>query len=169
MEQEKSEKSKALIVAEYFIQKSQAEGKPITNKKLQKLLYYAQAWSLVFNGRGVFEEKIEAWVHGPAIPSVYDVYKSFGFGNIDVAVNGGDFSALSDDDKKILEDVWKAYGKFDADYLEVLTHGEAPWQMARDGLAADASSNNEISAAAMKDYYGRRLQEVKKSGEVAQG
>lgn len=162
-------KSKSLVIAEYFIKKSQAEGRVITNKKLQKLLYYAQAWSLVFNGKKIFDAPIEAWVHGPAIQEVYSAYKEFGFGNITSPVNENDFNILAPEERKVLEDVWKAYGKFDADYLEILTHNETPWQEARGGIAADESCSKEISTESMKAYYERRLQEVEESGEVVKG
>jgi uncharacterized phage-associated protein len=167
MAQKTSGKSKSLVIAEYFIKKSQKEGRVITNKKLQKLLYYAQAWSLVFNDKKIFDAPIEAWVHGPAIQEVYSAYKEFGFGNITSSVNEND--VLAPEEKRVLEDVWKAYGKFDADYLEILTHNEAPWQEARGGIAADESCSKEISTESMKIYYERRLEEVKESGEVAQG
>ena len=169
MAQKTSGKSKSLVIAEYFIKKSQAEGLVITNKKLQKLLYYAQAWSLVFNGKKIFDAPIEAWVHGPAVQEVYSAYKEFGFGNITSPVNEKDLDVLAPEEKKVLEDVWKAYGKFDADYLEILTHNETPWQKARSGIAADESCSNEISTESMKVYYERRLKEVKESGEMAQG
>jgi uncharacterized phage-associated protein len=165
MAQKTAGKAKILVIAEYFIKKSQLDEKVITNKKLQKLLYYAQAWSLVFDGKKIFEEPIEAWVHGPAVPEIYTEYKSFGFGNITSTIDEKDFGILTANEKTILEDVWKAYGKFDADYLEILTHNEDPWQKARDGIAADESSSSEISTDLMKAYYGRRLKE----SEVAKG
>ncbi|AKM77768.1 MAG: putative phage-associated protein [Candidatus Wolfebacteria bacterium GW2011_GWB1_47_1] len=156
------QKSKSLVIAEYFISKSQIAGEEITNKKIQKLLYYAQAWSLVFNGEKIFDDQIEAWVHGPAIPLIYFEFKKFGFGNISITVNKSDFEALSDKEEKLLDNVWSAYGKFDADYLELLTHNEEPWQKARSGCAIDEYCNNEINTDLMKEYYGRRLEEIKK-------
>ena len=61
----KKNQIRALDVALYFIKKGVDEKNPITNKKLQKLVYYSQAWSLVLNNEKLFNEKIEAWVHGP--------------------------------------------------------------------------------------------------------
>ncbi len=66
-------------IAEYFLWKASNESRPVTNKKLQKLLYYAQAWSLVLRDKKLFDDKIEAWIHGPAIRKVYLGYKEFGF------------------------------------------------------------------------------------------
>ena len=54
-------------------------GDSITHLKLQKLIYYSQAWSLALNGIALFEEDFEAWAHGPVIPEVYQEYKEYGF------------------------------------------------------------------------------------------
>ena len=66
-------------IAKYFIYLSNKEGRPVTNKKLQKLLYYAQAWYLVKKGKKLYEDDIEAWVHGPTIPHMYRQYKEYGY------------------------------------------------------------------------------------------
>ena len=86
-----SKKITALSVAEYFIDKSNKDKKSITNKKLQKLLYYAQVWSLVLNDEKLFSERIEAWVHGPAIPVVYRKFKGFEFNPIKLDTTASTF------------------------------------------------------------------------------
>jgi uncharacterized phage-associated protein len=58
-------------VADAVICLARARQIDITNLKLQKLLYYCQAWSLVFTGQALFAERIEAWVHGPVVPSIF--------------------------------------------------------------------------------------------------
>ena len=58
-------------IADYLIAFSHSVGDPISNLKLQKLLYYAQAWYLALHNEPLFPESIEAWVHGPAVPPVY--------------------------------------------------------------------------------------------------
>ena len=55
----------------------------VTPLMLQKLLYYIQGWSFVLNGREMFEENCEAWVHGPVYKDVYNIFKQFGFNVID--------------------------------------------------------------------------------------
>lgn len=145
-------------IAKYFIWKASKEGKRISNKKLQKLLYYSQAWNLVFNKKPLFKENIEAWIHGPAIKDVYFAYKKFGFGPIDVEVRDEEVQNMPE--KNLLDDVWTVYGKYDADYLEELTHNEEPWQVARENVSANEASENIISLEVMKDYYTRKLAEV---------
>lgn len=151
-------------VAEYFIWKSSQENKPVTNKKLQKLLYYAQAWSLVVRERKLFKEKIEAWIHGPAIREIYLEYKKFGFEPIVKEVSNSTIKKFSLKISKFLNEIWRVYGKYDAGYLEYLTHSEKPWQSAREGIEPHIGSENEISLDLMKDFYTKRLKEAKVSG-----
>ena len=50
----------------------------MTHKKLQKLCYYAQAWyCALYDGSPLFEDEIQAWVHGPVVPSLYPVYADY--------------------------------------------------------------------------------------------
>lgn len=151
---------KALDVGRYFIYLANQDQKPITNKKLQKLVYYAQAWSLVLNNKKLFGDPIEAWVHGPAVRSLYGQYKNFGFSPIAEKVELNSIE-ISSGDKKLLDEIWKVYGKLDPEYLEMLTHSELPWQEARSGLQSHENSKNEISHRAMKSFYSMRLEKAK--------
>lgn len=155
-----TKKISALEVSEYFIDKANKEGKSITNKKLQKLVYYAQAWSLVLNNKALFPEKIEAWVHGPAIKSLYVKYKEFGFSPIKKDIAPSKIKAINSKTKELLDSIWSVYGKLDASYLELLTHSERPWQDARAGLESHTSSDTEITTASMKSFYSERLKET---------
>ena len=157
----KSNSSKSLKIARYFIHLANQQNSPITNKKLQKLVYYAQAWSLVLCNKEFFPDPIEARVHGPAILSLYSQYKSYGFNPIKEVITSGSISGISQDKKKLLDNIWSVYGKFDAGYLEMLTHSEKPWQEARAGLEAHESSKNVISTDSMKQYYSQKLKAVK--------
>lgn len=155
-----TKKMSALGVAEYFIDKANKDGKLITNKKLQKLVYYAQAWSVVLNNKPLFSDKIEAWVHGPAIKSLYVKYKDFGFNPIKKDISPLKMKAINSKTKELLDNIWSVYGKLDAGYLELLTHSEKPWQDARAGLESHTSSDTEITIASMKSYYSERLKET---------
>lgn len=146
------------LIAQYFIWKAQKEKNELTNKKLQKLLYYAQAWNLVFKDKPLFKEKIEAWVHGPAVRSIYNKYMRYGFNSI--SESGKDIPTKKGL-TKFLDNVWKVYGKFDGDYLEDLTHNEYPWQEARRGLEESEPSSRVIDLKIMKRYYSNKLAKVK--------
>ncbi len=149
----------AAEIAKYFIHIANRESKHITNKKLQKLLYYAQAWSVTARQKPLFRDKIEAWVHGPAIRSVYLKYKSFGFAQILQVVAESELSKITIDDKKFLDEVCTVYGKFDSSYLEQLTHSEKPWLDAREGLEAHVGSENEITHVSMEEFYATLLKQ----------
>lgn len=154
---------KTLAVAKYFIHKNNKDGLGLTNKKLQKLLYYSQAWSLVLNNKELFKDEIEAWVHGPAIPRIYQHYKSFSYNDIKEDVNIKDLDVLSEEEKTLLDSIWKIYGKYDGNYLELLSHSEEPWQVARKGLENYEISRSLISKNIMKIYYRNKLEQTEKS------
>ena len=54
-----------------------SKGFSVSPLKLQKLLYYTQAWHMVFFGREntLFVNVPQAWVNGPVYPVIYDAYK----------------------------------------------------------------------------------------------
>ncbi len=141
----------AFEIVPYFLRQSEKNPKSlITPLKLQKLLYYAQAWSLVFRGKILFYEDIEAWIHGPAIPPVYRRYKQYGYSTLN---QENLFSELKVDEIDILNMVWMSYGKKSAKSLEELTHSEYPWIKTRAGLRVDQPSNKKISIRDMRSYY----------------
>lgn len=65
-------------VADYVILRlnQDEENNLLINLKLQKLLYYIQAWSLAIRGRIFFEGEFQAWVHGPVSPTLYNRFKT---------------------------------------------------------------------------------------------
>ncbi len=145
-------------VADYFILKSNEAGIPITNKKLQKLVYYAQAWSLVLLEKKLYDDKLEAWIHGPAVRSLYNKYKNFSYFAIQDKPN---LPTFDDDVSKVLSNVWEVYGKYPADYLEVLTHSEMPWLTARGSAEAHERTTEIIDTDTMKVFYSGLLDSVK--------
>ena len=125
----------------------------MTNLKLQKLLYYAQAWNLAFTGSVLFPDDIEAWVHGPVVPKVFRRFKALGWKPIESQVTPQNDVYLSGHIKSILT----AYGAFGAIQLERLTHSEDPWKIARGGLPPDVSCNTVIARKDMTQYYRARI------------
>jgi uncharacterized phage-associated protein len=122
----------------------------ITPLKLQKLLYYAQAWHLVFQDQPLFGESIEAWIHGPVIPVVYQRYKQYGY-KVIPELRQTDVLSLAD--QETLNLVCQNYGPQDAKVLEHLTHSEFPWLEARTGIGQNQSCNRKISLESMGKYY----------------
>jgi uncharacterized phage-associated protein len=124
---------------------------PVTAMKLQKLVYYAQAWSLVWEERPLFPERIEAWANGPVVPDLYFAHK----GEFTVVAEPkGNPENLAAEDRETIDAVLKHYGVKSAAWLSDLTHREAPWKDARRGIPDGVRSNAEITLGAMADYYG---------------
>ena len=121
----------------------------LTNLKLQKLLYYCQAWHLALNDAPLFSEDIEAWIHGPAVPRVFGTFKEYRWSVIERPVT----PLENMDVLRHVNEVLNSYGKYGATELERLTHSEAPWIYARRGLAPDEPSRNVISTDHMKNFY----------------
>lgn len=125
---------------------------PMSAWKLQKLVYYAQAWSLVWDKAPLFAEPIQAWRHGPVVPSLYAAHH----GAFTVsAVPGGDPSKLAPSQRDTTVAVVDFYGRHDGEWLAEVTHREAPWRDARGGMAAESKSNAIITTAAMEAFYSQ--------------
>ncbi len=148
-------------VAGFFIAFANEHGDVLTNLKLQKLVYYAQAWNLANFDVALFEEDFEAWIHGPVLPSLYKLYRSDGAtGAVPIAEDiklAEVKKKMADDDFKFLEMVAKVYMKYAAYELEMMTHKEAPWVEARGDIPVDVRSTNVISKESMRSYYKSKL------------
>ncbi len=139
--------AKAHDVAAYII--SRLRG--LDAMKLQKLLYYSQAWSLVWDSKPLFNARIEAWANGPVVRDVFKAYQ----GQYKVSdAKFGNKDALNPKEKQTVDAVLKFYGKKSGFFLSELTHRERPWMDARKGVAPGAPSDREITLAAMSEYYG---------------
>lgn len=128
-------------VAAYILHKQGA----MTTMKLQKLVYYSQAWSTVWDDDVIFEEPIEAWKRGPVVRALFNETK----GQFRVSQIGrGDRKNLNKDQKETVDLILKFYGKHDAQWLSDLTHLEDPW---RD--AYEQGQDTEITPNALVEYY----------------
>ena len=132
----------------------------MSHKKIQKLCYYAQAWSLAFNDMDIIEGiEFEAWPHGPVNRQLWDVLKRFGWRDIKISdemldvIKQDNPLAFSKDQTEILNFVWENYGDYYADDLEAISHNEDPWKEARIGKNKFEKSNQLISKETMKRYY----------------
>ena len=123
---------------------------PMTAMKLQKLVYYSQAWSLVWDDEPLFPEKIEAWINGPVVPELFARHK--GQYILD-SWEHGDANALDENQKETVDVVLSYYGDKSSHWLSDLTHSEEPWIEARNGLSPNDRGGNEITLDSMAWYY----------------
>jgi uncharacterized phage-associated protein len=136
-----------LDVAQYILE----HAGNMSTWKLQKLVYYSQAWHLVWADQPLFEEKIEAWANGPVAPTLYEQHK----GCFSVAsIQGGDSELLTPDERESIDKIIGYYGKFNGQQLSDLTHQEAPWMQAREGMGYNERGNVEITKESLAEYYG---------------
>ena len=136
----------SLDVAAYIL----AKKGPMTTIKLQKLVYYSQAWSLVWDEKPLFRDKIEAWASGPVARKLYAAHK----GKYDVRrIPGGDARKLKNFQKDSVDAVLNYYGGKPSQWLVDLTHQERPWREARVGLKPGERGQNVITHETMADYY----------------
>ncbi|GAB2841398.1 Panacea domain-containing protein [Ferruginibacter profundus] len=143
-------------IADYFLSKIDGEkGDTISPLKLQKLVYYAQAWHYTIFDTPLFDEKIEAWVNGPVVPSLYKRFVATHTKHsiIDVENMALSVPEFEPNTKVLLDEIYRIYGERSASYLENLTHSEQPWIKARGILPPFASCKDEITLASMKEYY----------------
>lgn len=137
----------AIDVADYILQEHGA----MSAMKLQKLVYYAQAWHLVWEDKELFSEEIQAWANGPVIPDLYN--RHHGSFSLAPEFFKGDISRLTEKNKDVVHRVLKFYGDKDAQWLSDLTHMEEPWKIARVGLADGERGCSVISIESMSEYY----------------
>jgi uncharacterized phage-associated protein len=135
-----------LDVAEYILRQ---HGR-MSTMKLQKLVYYSQAWALVWDEAPIFNEPIAAWANGPVVPALFDYHR----GMFDIShVLTGNPDVLSSDQQETVNAVLHFYGNKSAQWLIDLCHTEEPWIRARHGLTPDERGNRIISHDSMAEYY----------------
>jgi uncharacterized phage-associated protein len=137
-------------VAEYFLLKADnREDSDISNLKLQKLVYYAQAFHLAIFNKPLFDENFEAWTHGPVCPELYQQYKNFKSSPIQFD-SEIDLSLFSPEQLELLDDVNGTFGQFSAWKLRDMTHEETPWKE-KEMMAG------VIEKSSMMEFYKTRL------------
>jgi uncharacterized phage-associated protein len=134
-------------VAKYILQKQGS----MTTMKLQKLVYYSQVWSIVWDGEKLFNQKIEAWACGPVVRELYNVHK----GQFKIsALARGNVNNLNAIQRETIDKVLDGYGDKSAQWLIELTHCEKPWKDARQGIPLGENCENEIAPSSLEEYYG---------------
>lgn len=149
----------AFDVAKWFINRVDREaGDSITHLKVQKFLYFAEAWHQVLVGKDLFNEQIEAWAHGPVVREVYAKLADFGWQALEtIEPPNPDFPEETLDTLGLVVDL---YDQFTAKQLEDMTHMDKPWSEARGDLAPEARCANVIPKPAIKAYFKEKYSEA---------
>lgn len=131
---------------------STENGGEMSPMKLQKLLYYAQSWALVWLQQPLFNNEFEAWTDGPVLPDFYEKYKDrYELTAEDIT----DGSVVQEPAiARTIRSVLQFYGRKTDDELRDLTQVEDPWRSARGDHPSNVALNDAIiSKASMLDYY----------------
>ena len=125
--------------------------------KLHKLLYYCQAWHLVWDDEKLFDARIEAWRDGPVVPDVFRLHQSQYM--IDEIPGTTDVADIEPNEIESIDIVLNAYGGLSASELSDRTHAESPWINARQGVPAGSRGGEEITDYAMHEYFHARYEQ----------
>jgi uncharacterized phage-associated protein len=139
-------------VARYILER---QG-PVTTLKLQKLVYYVQAWAIA-KGEPLISDTVKAWVQGPVVPSLYQQHKGLrqiAASNMTIRGRG-----LTDQDRAHIDSVLAYYGAMPPSYLKKLTHFERPWREARAEGERRGHASPAITVAALRSFYSGRTPE----------
>lgn len=131
----------AVLIAYAFVKKGIEDGNPVTQMKLQKLVYFAHGLHLAQGFGPLIEEKFQAWKFGPVVPRLYQVYKFYGSDFIDDTtrlfwtINNNkeslefSVSQLNERAKKTIDITWDLLRDVDAIRLSAWTHEQgSPWE-----------------------------------------
>ncbi len=160
--QNQNDMATAKQISDYVIFRCKAEGDTdLSNLKLQKLLYYIQAWHLAFFKKKAFDGEFQAWIHGPVNRDIYDLYKDsmylYSEMSLDDIDDDKNIETLDNDLKMHVDAILDGYAKFSAIQLEVMTHSEEPWLEARKGYSPNERCERPISEKTMENFYAARL------------
>lgn len=151
-------------IADYVIIQAKVEddSASLINLKLQKLLYYIQAWSYGINQKAMFEGGFEAWVHGPVNREIYERFQSTKclYSEINIEDCRNPHVRLSPDDTEFIDFILENYLRYSGAELERMTHNELPWLKTRGNISVYERCTKVISPEIMKSYYGKKWEEI---------
>jgi uncharacterized phage-associated protein len=156
----------ALAIANYFLDRGAEDGIPIDQLKLQKLVYFAQAWHLAVTGQPLFFQTVLAWPHGPVIRDVYHEFKKYGRNAIDgratyrELTDTGERTPIAatfpEQTEQVLRRVWDVYHNYSGVELSSMAHLEGtPWDQMVGQLKPEQRRDIPIPNRLMREYYSR--------------
>lgn len=138
---------------------------PLNHLKLQKLLYYVESYHLAYFDKSIINDEFEAWLHGPVSRKLWDRLKAHANVYDNVPINQDNrkeiikdfWGKITEEQKELINDVLKEYGKETSYALECMTHSEKPWREARKGYAPDDKCEGKIDKDLMRTFYKQYL------------
>ena len=141
----------AKVLVELAAQDRDVDQEPMTNMRLQKLLYYVQGWSIARRGKPAFDDRLEAWEHGPVVPTVYRLLRDNGKNPISAEQLNAE--PVDDELKKFIASVWSDYRSDSAIRLRYKTHAEDPWKDAWAKRHKPNHCQEEITVGSLEEFF----------------
>lgn len=124
-------------------------GGVVERTKLQKLMYYANAWHLAIVGERLVSLPFRAWTFGPVMEVTWHERQD------DAARDSRHRPdpRLEPFTARLLDMVVEEYGHRSSGELSAMTHAEAPWLLARGDTPADEGSRQIIDSSVIAEHY----------------
>lgn len=152
-----------LSIANYFVIRGIEEKKPVTLMQLMKLVYFAHGWNLAINDTELISESFQAWKFGPVLRSLYHTAKFHGSNPIkQLLCDDSGYviqpPELEENERKLMEAVWRHYGKMTAFQLSALTHEErSPWYQIFEERGGKNQPHTVIPNDLIKQYFQLKM------------
>jgi uncharacterized phage-associated protein len=139
-------------VANRFLKRGKADGRPLTPMQLLKLVYIAHGWMLGLYGRALIDDEVQAWQFGPVIPTLYNGMRQYGASPVTRYLSAPPDTELDEEEEDIVRQVYDVYGNRTGPALSRLTHATGtPWQT----VYAPGKFGVVIPTDLIKDHYER--------------
>lgn len=154
------------IVANYFLQRAQEEGRAVTPMQLIKLVYIAHGWHLGYFDQPLINEPVQAWRYGPVVHSLYNHLRQYGRGAVSGPIQTGPLpwqhdANVPEGSRPLLDSVWKNYARFSGIELSRMTHQPGtPWSQAWHDQGGSSAYFAPISDDMIREHYRQRVQEA---------
>lgn len=157
----------AEIIAKEFVNMGISAGDPVTQMKLQKMVFFAQGLHLALHQEPLCGDPFFAWKFGPVIPSIYQQYKKWGSSPIVekpvMAANPANphsTDLLTSMERETVDYTWEITKNLDGITLSNWSHAaNSPWAQ-----AYEKGENTIISNEIIKEYFEQNL--IKQSADT---
>lgn len=126
-------------------------------RELEKLVYYAHGFSMVYLREPLISDAPQAWAAGPVYPGLWKAFKYEGLEGVygDGRLNLHESSCFSELEESLIGGVWTAFSRYGGTILSRMTHEEAPWlnARARAGAAERERCTEEIALEEMRSFF----------------
>ncbi len=139
-------------VANCFLDLASDCGDSLTPMQVLKLVYIAHGWMLGLYGRPLIKDDVQAWQYGPVIPTLYNAVRDYRSAPVTRMLREPAKDFLDPNEKDLVEQVYKIYGKKSGPALSRLTHAPGtPWALTYEPGAFGVVIPTDI----IEDHYQR--------------